>query len=160
MCVCFFLGHSMAPSSLFPALEGSIARHVERYGVTSFLVGHYGAFDDMAFRAALAVKQRYPYIAVQTLIAYHPSREHPELSARGDGSLYPPGAEHISPRFAISYANRWAIDNSDYLIAYVHDGMGHCHAFFRRAKKRERRGLLHVENLAPDDSGHKFEPKS
>ena len=36
-----------------------------------------------------------------------------------DNSIYPPGMEKVPRRFAISKANRYMVDHTDYLIAYT-----------------------------------------
>ena len=47
MGVCFFIGHREAGSELIPALTEAVERHITEYGVTSFIVGHYGNFDKL-----------------------------------------------------------------------------------------------------------------
>ena len=44
MPTCFFLGSRHANSSLSPLLDEAIERHIVEYGVTEFVVGHYGKF--------------------------------------------------------------------------------------------------------------------
>lgn len=48
---CFFIGHRDTPESIQPQLDAAVERHIVEYGVTDFVVGHYGAFDRMAARA-------------------------------------------------------------------------------------------------------------
>ena len=45
---CFFIGHRGAPEALRPLLDAAVERHIIEYGVTEFVVGHYGRFDYMA----------------------------------------------------------------------------------------------------------------
>ena len=39
---CFFIGHREAGPEILPALEAAIEKHISEYGVTEFIVGHYG----------------------------------------------------------------------------------------------------------------------
>ena len=43
---CFFIGHRDTPESVRPLLDETVERHIAEYGVTDFVVGHYGRFDD------------------------------------------------------------------------------------------------------------------
>ena len=54
MTTCFFIGHRDAPESLMPRLEEIVERHITAWGVTDFVVWHYGNFDALA---ALSVKK-------------------------------------------------------------------------------------------------------
>lgn len=42
MKTCFFIGHRETGERILPALAQEIERHVTEYGVTEFVVGHYG----------------------------------------------------------------------------------------------------------------------
>ena len=53
---CFFIGHREAPDMRLPLLEAAVERHIMTYGVTDFVVGHYGGFDALAARAVKAAK--------------------------------------------------------------------------------------------------------
>ena len=116
---CFFIGHREAGPEILPALEAAIEKHISEYGVTEFIVGHYGGFDRLAARALVSAKKRHPEIRLLMLIPYHPA-EHPLETPPGfDGTFYPPGMESIPHRFAIVQANRYMINHADYLISYV-----------------------------------------
>ena len=116
---CFFIGHREAGPEILPALEAAIEKHISEYGVTEFIVGHYGGFDRLAARVLVSAKKRHPEIRLLMLIPYHPA-EHPLETPPGfDGTFYPPGMESIPHRFAIVQANRYMINHADYLISYV-----------------------------------------
>lgn len=51
MKTCFFIGHRETGERILPALAQEIERHVTEYGVTEFVVGHYGGFDRLAASA-------------------------------------------------------------------------------------------------------------
>ena len=50
---CFFIGHREASSEILPALQNAVEQHIVEYGVTEFIVGHYGGFDRLAARAVI-----------------------------------------------------------------------------------------------------------
>ena len=45
---CFFIGHRDTPDSIYPDLLRAVEEHITKYGVTEFIVGHYGSFDFLA----------------------------------------------------------------------------------------------------------------
>ena len=51
---CFFIGHRETSEAIYPALYAVVEQHILEYGVTEFIVGHYGGFDRLA---ASAVKE-------------------------------------------------------------------------------------------------------
>lgn len=115
---CFFIGHREAPENIYPELAQTVEQLIGQ-GVTDFYVGHYGNFDRLAARAVIAAKQRHPEVRLTMLLPYHPAESKVVLPAGFDGSLYPPGMENVPRRFAISRANRWMVEHSTHLVAYV-----------------------------------------
>ena len=116
---CFFIGHRDAPSDLYPSILSAVEEHIVQYGVTEFLVGQYGAFDRMAAKAVIQLKEKYPDVVLTLLLAYHPGEKKVELPEGFDGSLYPEGQETVPKRLAIVRANQYAVKHSEYLIAYA-----------------------------------------
>lgn len=45
---CFFIGHREASEKMYPELKAAVEQHITEYGVTEFIVGHYGGFDRLA----------------------------------------------------------------------------------------------------------------
>ena len=119
------------------------------YGVTRFLVGHYGTFDAMAAGAVIRAKQAHPDIELLLLLPYHPTERPVELMAGFDGRYYPEGMERVPRRLAIVRANEYVIRHAcDYLIAYDRYIATKTHDFVELALQREKKGLIHVTNLA------------
>lgn len=145
--VCFFIGHRDAPDSLMPLLIETVERHITEYGVADFYVGGFGRFDTLASKAVQAAKKRHPAVTLTRLLPYHPF-DRPIPTPEGfDGTFYPPGMEYVPKRAAIVRANRYMVDNSDFLIAYVAHPSGGSRKILDWALKRQRRGLIHVTNL-------------
>lgn len=121
---CFLIGHRDADESLTPALDAAIERHITECGVTEFVVGHYGNFDRLAARALARARARHPEIRLFLLTPYY-SPEHPLPLPEGfDATLYPEGIEDAPRRLAIVYANRYMVEASLYLIAFVRHSFG------------------------------------
>ena len=137
MISCFFVGHRDATDKIFPALEKAVEYHITQYGVTAFIVGHYGAFDRMAARAVINAKESHPEITLSMLLPYHPAERPVYLPEGFDCSYYPPGMENVPRRFAISRANRYIIDHSHYLITYAPYPGGNARDLAAYADKRK-----------------------
>ena len=146
---CFFIGHRETSESVFPALAQAVERHITQYGVTEFVVGHYGSFDRLAARAVLKAKERHPQVTLFLLLPYHPA-DRPIPTPDGfDGTFYPPGMERVPKRAAIVRANRYMAAHSGFLIAYVWRPASSARDLLDYAKAR---GTVQVENLAEQTS--------
>ena len=142
---CFFIGHREATDDLLPALRAAIEQHIVEYSVTEFLVGKYGGFDRLAAQCVIEAKQKHPGITLTLLLPYHPSERQIDLPKGFDGSCYPPGQESVPRQVAIVRANRYAVDHSDYLIAYVWHAGSNARNILVHAECRETK--IHITNL-------------
>ena len=145
---CFFIGHRSVPDDIRERLDTAIERHIIEYGVTEFLVGHYGTFDCMAQSVLAKAKEHHPEIMLRLLLPYHPTEQPVKVPAGFDGSFYPPGMESVPRQLAIVRANQYAIRCCDYLICYDAGHIGNTRELVAYARRRERNGLIHIENLA------------
>ena len=144
MSTCFFIGHRETSDSIFPALVQAVERHITEYGVTEFIVGHYGNFDRLAARAVLKAKEHHPQVTLFLLLPYHPA-DRPIPAPEGfDGTFYPPGMERVPKRAAIVRANRYMADHCDFLIAYGWHPASNARELVDYAQAR---GTVQVDNL-------------
>ena len=148
MSSCFFVGHRDAPEELRPLLAEAVERHVTEYGVTGFVTGHYGRFDAMAANTVRLLKKRYPVVTLTLLLPYHPLPGQKERFKDYDAAFFPPDMENVPKPFAIVRANEYMIRSRDYLICFDRGQIGKTRDFVELARKRERKGLIHIENLA------------
>jgi len=148
MAICFFIGHRDAKGSLLPELLAEVERHITDFGVTEFVVGRYGRFDGLAAQAVKVAKKRHPNVCLTYLRPYHPAERAEETPAGFDGSIYPPGMERVPKKLAIVRANRYMVEHSDFLIAYVWHPASNSREIVEYAMKREKRGLIRVTLLA------------
>ena len=73
---CFFIGHREASEEIYPALYAAVEQHIVEYGVTEFIVGHYGGFD----RLAASLKPlRKNYLTLKKLKATTTNKKIPNL---------------------------------------------------------------------------------
>ena len=132
---CFFIGHRYADERIYEKLLAAVDTLISAYGVTDFLVGHYGDFDRMAARAVAEARRAHPGISLTMLLPYYPEDRVISVPPIFDGTFYPPGMEFCPKRYAIVRANQYAIEHSDYLIAYV-TGIGKSRDFLDYAKHK------------------------
>lgn len=144
---CFFIGHRHTPGEVRELLADAVERHIVEYGVTEFVVGHYGSFDRMAAHAVTNAKQRHPEVSLFVLSPYYPDPRGNVFVKNANGTFYPPDMESVPKRLAIVRANRYMVEHSDYLIACAWS-VGNAREVVEYARAREKRGLIHVENLA------------
>lgn len=89
-------------------------------GANEFLLGGYGTFDLIAAHTIKALKFKYPHI-LSVYVTPYINREWDRKLY--DCSEYPP-IENTPKRYAILKRNKWMIDNSDILVAYVSHSWG------------------------------------
>ena len=112
---CFFIGHRETSEEICPALYAAVEQHILEYGVTEFIVGHYGGFDHLAASAVKEAKRFYPEVKLTLLLPYHPA-ERPIPTTDGfDNTFYPPALESVPRKLAIVRANRYVVDHVDIL---------------------------------------------
>lgn len=143
----FFIGHRDAESGLMPQIEAAVHRHITEYGVTEFVVGQYGAFDRLAARSVINAKRHYPNITLSILLPYHPSERSVNAPDGYDDTFYPPGMENVPRKLAIVRANKYMVDNSDFLISYVWHSASNALNLLEYAQTRERKDLIRIENF-------------
>ena len=119
MRTCFFTGHRDAPDDIYPALYDTVLRHIKTYGVTDYVVGHYGRFDAMAASAVRAAKRIHPDVSLSLLLPYHPAERKVWQPDQYDSLFYPPDMETVPRRAAIVRANKYMVDHCTHLIAYA-----------------------------------------
>lgn len=145
---CFFIGHRESDERLLPQLLDLVERLIEEEQVTYFYVGGYGGFDRVAAAAVKEAKRKFSGITLMLVLSYHPAKRPVEVPVGFDGTYYPEGLEGVPRRYAIARTNRILIDTSDWLIAYVCHGASNSRTLLEYAKRREKKGLIQIENLA------------
>lgn len=136
--VCSFFGHKDAPQSLHPEIKAHIELLITQRNVDSFMVGNQGSFDSMVLKALRELKQAYPHICYNVVLAYVPAQKQEyELYAPSETFL-PEGIETAPKRFAISWRNKWMVRESDLILCYITHSWGGAAQFVDYAKRQEK----------------------
>ena len=101
----------------------------------------------MAARCVKAAKKRHPEVTLTLLLPYHPYDRPTPTPSGFDGTFYPPGMEKVPKRAAIIRANRYIVDHSNYLIAYVWHPASNVQNLVEYAMKRKMQSLIKITVL-------------
>ena len=134
-----FFGHKDTPKNIEPTLRTTLVDLIENHDATEFYVGNNGNFDTMVRRQLENLSQTYP-ITYNIVLAYIPTKKSEYDSFTN--TLLPEGIETIPKRFAISYRNKWMVEQSDVVVTYVTHSFGGAAQFKEMA---ERQGKTVIE---------------
>ena len=114
--VCTFFGHKDTSKEIEPTLRSTLIDLIENKNVTVFYVGNNGNFDTMVRRQLEDLSQIFP-ITYSVVLAYLPTKKNKYENLTS--TIYPEGLETVPKRFAISWRNKWMIQQSDIVVTYV-----------------------------------------
>ena len=134
-----FFGHKDTPKEIEPTIRTTLVDLIENLGATEFYVGNNGNFDTLVCRQLEDLSQTYP-ITYNVVLAYIPTKksEYDDFT----NTLLPEGIESVPKRFAISWRNKWMIQQSDVVVTYVTRTYGGAAQFKELA---ERQGKTVIE---------------
>ena len=135
---CCFFGHKDTPSSMYQKLEEAVEKVIVEDGVSSFLVGNQGQFDSMALSALRKLKLKYPHINYNVVLAYMPVEKEMWSPYKYGETMLPEGIESVHPRYAISWRNKWLVNESDVVICYITHGWGGAARYVEMAVKKQK----------------------
>lgn len=117
-----FCGHSeLSDGALVREWLSDVCERLIVSGADEFLLGGYGAFDELCDDVLCDLKHQYCHIRLVLVLPYL-NRAIP--TAGYDATVYPP-LESVPRRYAILRRNEWMILHSDVVVAYViHDWGG------------------------------------
>lgn len=141
--VCSFFGHKDAPQSLYPEIKANIELLITRRNVDSFMVGNQGGFDSMVLKALRELKQIYPHICYNVVLAYMPTQKQEYELYDPAETFLPEGIETVPKRFAISWRNKWMVRESDLILCYITHSWGGAAQFVEYAK-RQRKEVINL----------------
>ena len=98
-----------------------------------FYVGNNGNFDTMVRRQLEDLSQTYP-ITYSIVLAYLPTEKNKYDNLTN--TIYPEGLETVPKRFAISYRNKWMVEQADIVVTYVTHTFGGAAQFKEMAKRQ------------------------
>ena len=114
-----------------------------------FFLGEYGGFDRFAYNCARKYQKKHPVARLVFITPYLSEgflKKHIDSQHRFDDILYP-NLETVLPRYAITYRNRWIVEQADLLISYVVLSYGGAYKMYRYAKQKNRE----IYNLPSDE---------
>ena len=133
--VCTFFGHKDTPKEIEPTLRSTLIDLIENKNVTVFYVGNNGNFDTMVRHQLEDLSQIYP-ITYCVVLAYLPTDKNKYDDLKN--TIYPEGLETVPKRFAISWRNKWMIEQSDIVVTYVTRNFGGAAQFKEIAMKQKK----------------------
>ena len=133
--VCTFFGHKDTPKEIEPTLRSTLIDLIVNKNVTVFYVGNNGNFDTMVRRQIEDLSHAYP-ITYSVILAYLPTEKNKYDNLTN--IIYPEGLETIPKRFAISWRNKWMIQQSDIVVTYVTHNFGIAAQFKEMAVKQSK----------------------
>ena len=141
---CCFFGHREVTHNIKDKLIAIIEKLITEDGVTEFYVGHQGQFDSMVYSVLKELKAKYPQIRYTVVLAYMPDEHIKEVYE--EDTLFPDGMESVPKKFAISKRNDWMIQQSGFVVCYVHKITGGA-AKFREKCVRKKLKVIDIFKL-------------
>ena len=135
-----FFGHKDTPKNIEPTLRATLVDLIENHGADVFYVGNNGAFDTMVRRQLEALSQTYP-ITYCVVLAYLPTKkiEYDDYA----NTILPEGIETAPKRFAISWRNKWMIQQAVIVVTYVTHSFGGA-AQFKALAQRQGKTVIEL----------------
>ena len=97
----------------------------------------------MVYRVPCELQKIYTHISVTVVLAYMPNEE--IANKYGPDTILPEGIEAAPKRYAISWRNKWMIDQSEYVVTYVTRSFGGAARFECYARKNDAAVIALVE---------------
>ena len=137
MTVCTFAGHrEVYQANIADKLDEAISRIIKNDDCFRFLVGGMGDFDGMCSSAVRRAKRNYPnkQISLELILPYltqelNENKSYYEISY--DDVVVPIELAGVHYKSAITKRNRWMVDKSDWMIAFVYRDFGGAYTSLR-----------------------------
>ena len=150
MKVCTFAGHrEVYQANISEMLDEAISKIINTDDNFRFLVGGMGEFDGMCSSVVRRAKREYPNkeIRLELVLPYltHELNENKlYYETSFDDVVIPIELAGVHYKSAITKRNRWMVEQSDWLIAFIYRDFGGAYTTLRYA---ENKGLQ-IINLA------------
>ena len=144
MSTCTFFGHRDCPEWIKPKLRDILVDLINNHRVDMFYVGHQGQFDSLVHSVLKELQQEYTLINYAVILAYMPSQ-------KGDyydysDTMLPEGIETVHPHYAISWRNKWMLQQSDYVVTYITHNWGGAAQYAAKAQKQGK-NIINIGQL-------------
>ncbi len=141
--ICTFFGHRRVPQYIESELRDTIIKLIEQNNVDMFYVGNHGGFDGMVRRVLKELAEKYD-ITYYVVLAYMPGKKDEFGYDDYSNTILPDGIESVPKRFAITYRNKWMIEQSDYVITYVTNHIGSGAAQFKETAEKKGKIVINI----------------
>ena len=137
-----FFGHRYVQNEIEPMLRSTLIDLIENHDCDLFYVGNQGAFDAMVTRVLRELSDHYA-ICAYTVLAYLPAGEN-GASDEILPTILPEGIETAPRRFAISFRNRWMIEQSDCVVTHVTNHIASGAAQFKALAEKQGKTVINL----------------
>lgn len=124
---CCGFGHRIVLADVEPALRRTLIDLIENQGVTRFLTGGMGEFDELFAKAVRSLRGEYQQIRLCLVVPYLTKRLNDQsdlLSTLYDEIILPVELDGANKKTAIPLRNRWVVENSDCVVSAVRRDFG------------------------------------
>ena len=141
--VCTFFGHKDTPKEIEPTLRSTLIDLIANKNVNVFYVGNNGNFDTMVRHQLEDLSHIYP-VTYSVVLAYLPTEKnkYDDLTH----TIYPESLETVPKRFAISWRNKWMIQQSDIVVTYVTHNFGGA-AQFKVLAEKQGKNVINLSSV-------------
>lgn len=146
MSACTFFGHWHVLNNIEAALQSTIIDLIENHGVDCFYIGNHGSFDSLVRKTLDKLSKQYSF-RYTVVLAYLPQENQVLNDENSVHTLLPDGIEFVPRRFAISWRNKWMIEQSDYVVTYINYTIGSGAAQFSRLAERKNKIVIHLGEM-------------
>ena len=111
-------------------------------------LGGYGSFDAFALKCAKKFKASHPdtnLFFITPYITENYQKNRLQQMAREYDAIIYPDIENVPPRFAITYRNKYMVEKSDIVIAYITHTWGGAYQTYKYAKRKRKR-IINISN--------------
>ena len=116
---------------------------------TDLFLGGYGSFDSFAWECCRKYQSEHPQVKLVLITAYMTIEHQKNYLAYQkdyyDAIIYPE-IEDKPLKFAISYRNKWMVEQADLVIAYVNHNSGGAWQTYQHAK-RKKKNIINLGRL-------------
>lgn len=142
MVTCCFAGHREVPSYLWEEVIAAVEKLIETSDCINFYSGCMGDFDKLCEQVVREVKKRHPEKSIRlcwVLPSYHyvPNQSYKRyLDSLFDDIFVCEASDGAHYKAMIGKRNRWMVEQSEFMIAYVMNESGGAYSSLKYAQKR------------------------
>ena len=141
---CAFFGHRDCSFDVYENICQIIEELIINNSVKMFYVGYNGNYDLMVSSALKEIYDKFKEIQFYYVLS---GLNYAKKFIDNENTILPNGIELVPKRFAISWRNKWMVNNSDYVVCYITRNFGGAEQFVRYAKYKNKNVINIAEKL-------------